>query len=190
VSTLNKYGEIEDGGCHHCGNPIKPDWIACPECGNRLSVASADLKNCPACGKSIKPDWKACPSCGHSFINHHAPSRSTQKVSEARTLLKRLEHLAGELSAIDVRLEQALDATENLQDEAYMEMEERLGVSDAIRQIKTLIDEAQHVSSDIEAALGMSVQESKELTKQLELLKWSNEGIRARIDLYRRRMER
>ncbi len=36
MSNLNKYGEIEDGGCPHCGNPIKPDWVACPECGELL----------------------------------------------------------------------------------------------------------------------------------------------------------
>jgi hypothetical protein len=36
MSALNKYGEIEDGGCRHCGNPIKPDWVACPECGELL----------------------------------------------------------------------------------------------------------------------------------------------------------
>jgi len=79
MGNLNKYGEIENAGCPHCGNPIKPEWVACPECGNRLSDAGGNPKKCPACGKSVEPDWKACPSCGHGFVNHHASNRPTQK---------------------------------------------------------------------------------------------------------------
>jgi len=42
MSALNKYGEIEEGGCAHCGSPIKPDWVACPECGELLEPPQSE----------------------------------------------------------------------------------------------------------------------------------------------------
>jgi len=42
MSALNKYGEIEEGGCAHCGSPIKPDWVACPECGELLESPKSE----------------------------------------------------------------------------------------------------------------------------------------------------
>ena len=37
---------------------MKPDWLACPNCGERLSTA------CDGCGQPLQPPWKFCPTCG------------------------------------------------------------------------------------------------------------------------------
>ncbi len=58
MTRLNKNAELEEGNCPECGKPVKPDWMACPNCGERLSTA------CDGCGHSLEPPWKFCPSCG------------------------------------------------------------------------------------------------------------------------------
>jgi len=58
MSALNKYGELEGAACPQCGDPIKPQWVACPGCGMNLqgkrSVATASPAvsyRCPGCGQ-------------------------------------------------------------------------------------------------------------------------------------------
>ena len=61
---INKFGELEGSVCPECGDPIKPEWKACPHCGTRLSLGSA---TCSGCGSLLKPGWKACPECGRKI---------------------------------------------------------------------------------------------------------------------------
>ena len=62
---INKFGELEGSVCPECGDPIKPEWKACPHCGTRLSLGSA---TCSGCGSLLKPGWKACPECGKKIV--------------------------------------------------------------------------------------------------------------------------
>ena len=59
--NINKFGELEDSLCPKCGDPIKPEWKACPQCATRLSKKSL---SCTECGSPLKSGWKACPECG------------------------------------------------------------------------------------------------------------------------------
>lgn len=45
--------------CPSCGEIIKPEYVACPNCGRTLRTT------CPACERVQEPGWKLCPYCGH-----------------------------------------------------------------------------------------------------------------------------
>jgi RNA polymerase subunit RPABC4/transcription elongation factor Spt4 len=44
--------------CPSCGELIKPDYVACPNCRRPLRTA------CPSCDRVLEPTWKVCPYCG------------------------------------------------------------------------------------------------------------------------------
>lgn len=45
--------------CPSCGEVIRPDFVACPNCRRPLRSV------CPACDRVLEPGWKLCPFCGH-----------------------------------------------------------------------------------------------------------------------------
>lgn len=44
--------------CPSCGELIRPDYVACPNCRRPLRSA------CSSCEKVLEPTWKVCPYCG------------------------------------------------------------------------------------------------------------------------------
>jgi RNA polymerase subunit RPABC4/transcription elongation factor Spt4 len=45
--------------CPSCGEVIRPDFVACPNCRRPLRSV------CPSCDRVLEPGWKLCPYCGH-----------------------------------------------------------------------------------------------------------------------------
>jgi len=45
--------------CPSCGEVIRPDFVACPNCRRPLRSI------CPSCDRVLEPGWKLCPFCGH-----------------------------------------------------------------------------------------------------------------------------
>lgn len=45
--------------CPSCGEVIKPEYVACPNCRRTLRTT------CPVCERVQEPGWKLCPYCGH-----------------------------------------------------------------------------------------------------------------------------
>ncbi len=43
--------------CPGCGMAVGVDFLACPQCGRRLSGG------CASCGRALQPGWKFCPYC-------------------------------------------------------------------------------------------------------------------------------
>ena len=46
--------------CSGCGAAVGVDFLACPQCGKRLSGG------CPHCGRALQPGWHFCPYCARS----------------------------------------------------------------------------------------------------------------------------
>jgi type IV pilus assembly protein PilB len=46
--------------CTGCGAAVGVDFLACPQCGKRLSGG------CPHCGRALQPGWNFCPYCARS----------------------------------------------------------------------------------------------------------------------------
>jgi len=44
--------------CPSCGELIKSDYLACPNCRRALRTT------CPTCDRVLEPGWKVCPYCG------------------------------------------------------------------------------------------------------------------------------
>lgn len=44
--------------CPSCGEVIRPDFLACPNCRRPLRSA------CPSCDRVLEPGWSLCPYCG------------------------------------------------------------------------------------------------------------------------------
>lgn len=54
------------GNCPRCGEPVKIDYVACPQC-------RAQLRNvCGGCGRLLEPGWQICPYCARPITR---PSR-------------------------------------------------------------------------------------------------------------------
>ncbi len=43
--------------CPGCGGAVAVDFVACPQCGQRLSAG------CPKCGRAMQSGWQYCPYC-------------------------------------------------------------------------------------------------------------------------------
>ncbi len=54
--------------CSGCGAAVGVDFLACPQCGKRLSGG------CPHCGRALQPGWNFCPYCARSTEARRAPS--------------------------------------------------------------------------------------------------------------------
>jgi len=44
--------------CHHCGIPVKGEWVYCPNCHTQQQYA------CATCGTLVRQEWDICVSCG------------------------------------------------------------------------------------------------------------------------------
>jgi type II secretory ATPase GspE/PulE/Tfp pilus assembly ATPase PilB-like protein len=55
--------------CSGCGSAVGVDFMACPQCGKRLSGG------CPHCGRALQPGWNFCPYCARSTEVKRAAKR-------------------------------------------------------------------------------------------------------------------
>ena len=46
--------------CPGCSSAVAVDFMACPNCGKRLSGG------CPTCGRALQPGWNFCPYCARN----------------------------------------------------------------------------------------------------------------------------
>jgi RNA polymerase subunit RPABC4/transcription elongation factor Spt4 len=53
--------------CPSCGEIIRPDFVACPNCRRPLRSV------CPSCDRVLEPGWKLCPFCGHDPRSKRVP---------------------------------------------------------------------------------------------------------------------
>ena len=53
--------------CPSCGELIKPDYVACPNCRRPLRSA------CTSCERVLEPTWKVCPYCGRDPRANRVP---------------------------------------------------------------------------------------------------------------------
>ncbi|MBX3053294.1 MAG: zinc ribbon domain-containing protein [Caldilineaceae bacterium] len=44
--------------CHHCGVPVKDEWVFCPNCHSQQQYA------CANCGTLVRHEWDICVRCG------------------------------------------------------------------------------------------------------------------------------
>ena len=54
--------------CSHCGNPVRSDYLRCPNCERRLKEA------CRNCRRPLEPDWRLCPYCEAEVPGAAAPA--------------------------------------------------------------------------------------------------------------------
>jgi type IV pilus assembly protein PilB len=68
--------------CTGCGAAVGVDFLACPQCGKRLSGG------CPHCGRALQPGWNFCPYCARSTESRRAAKRLRER--ETREPLREL----------------------------------------------------------------------------------------------------
>ncbi|RME50232.1 MAG: zinc-ribbon domain-containing protein [Caldilineae bacterium] len=61
--------------CHHCGAPVKDEWIFCPHCHAQLQYA------CPTCNQAVRQEWDICVYCG---TPQHASSTAAREAVYAQ----------------------------------------------------------------------------------------------------------
>ena len=59
--------------CPGCSAAVGVDFVACPQCGRRLSGA------CPHCHRSLQPGWNFCPYCARTTEAKRASKRIREK---------------------------------------------------------------------------------------------------------------
>ncbi len=67
--------------CPSCGELIRPDFVACPNCRRQLRAS------CPNCEKVLEPSWKLCPYCGQELRAQRVPppvEQVTEEFAESR----------------------------------------------------------------------------------------------------------
>jgi type IV pilus assembly protein PilB len=74
--------------CASCGSAVGVDFVACPQCGKRVSGG------CPHCGRSLQAGWQYCPYCARST---EAPRASRRLRARSRPE-ERLELPAGNVA--------------------------------------------------------------------------------------------
>lgn len=69
--ALEEEALLRDMGTEHqcgaCSQPVKEDWIFCPQCRTQLQYA------CRTCGHHTRSDWKMCAYCGTTLASTAAP---------------------------------------------------------------------------------------------------------------------
>ena len=69
--------QMEMGGlvsrCPACQNPVREDYLLCPNCRHALKVA------CGGCGKPLNPGWRACPFCA-TDVSAPAGGKAEEKI--------------------------------------------------------------------------------------------------------------
>jgi type IV pilus assembly protein PilB len=58
--------------CPGCSSAVAVDFVACPNCGKRLSGG------CPSCGRSLQAGWNYCPYCAKTT----QPKKSKRQISD------------------------------------------------------------------------------------------------------------
>ena len=61
--------------CTGCGAAVGVDFLACPQCGKRLSGG------CPHCGRALQPGWNFCPYCARSTTEPRRLKRLKERES-------------------------------------------------------------------------------------------------------------
>ena len=64
--------------CPSCGEIIRPDFVACPNCRRPLRSV------CPSCDRVLEPGWKLCPFCGHDPRSRRVPPPLDEGVELSR----------------------------------------------------------------------------------------------------------
>jgi type IV pilus assembly protein PilB len=64
--------------CPSCGGAVAIDFLACPQCGHRLSGG------CATCGRALQPDWLFCPYCASSAAARLGKGQRTQMREQRR----------------------------------------------------------------------------------------------------------
>jgi len=64
--------------CPGCGSAVGVDFLACPQCGKRLSGG------CPHCGRALQPGWNFCPYCARTTEAKKATRRLRERERDPR----------------------------------------------------------------------------------------------------------